>query len=94
MANDTQAPGAPGADARWAPGPKDGVGTALHDASNVWFTIGHGILNEIFYPQVDTPSIRDFGFIVTDGNDYFSEEQASAASTVAWAGQGIPAFTL
>lgn len=94
ITDDSQAPGAPGMDARWAPGPKDGVGTALSDASNVWFTIGHGILNEVFYPQVDTPSIRDFGLIVTDGKDYFSEETASTDSRVEWADQGIPAFHL
>lgn len=79
-------------DPRWAPGPKDGVGTALSDASNVWFTIGHGILNEVFYPQVDTPSIRDLGLIVTDGQEYFSEEAVSTDSKVEWADQGIPAF--
>lgn len=60
--------------ARWAPGAKDGVGTALSAVSNVWFSIGHGILNEVFYPQVDTPSIRDFGLIVTDGHDYFQRK--------------------
>jgi len=92
MADDSQAPGAPGLPALWAPGPKDGVGTALGDASNVWFTIGHGVLNEVFYPQVDTPSIRDLGLIVTDGQDYFSEEAASVDSKVKWANQGIPAF--
>ncbi len=78
--------------ARWAPGPKDGVGTALSSASNVWFTIGHGILNEVFYPQVDTPSVRDFGLIVTDGHQYFSEESASVDSEVAWGSRGVPAF--
>lgn len=79
-------------DARWAPGPKDGVGTAMSAASNVWFTIGHGILNEVFYPQVDTPSIRDMGLIITGGNEYFSEESASVDSKVTWAEGGIPAF--
>ena len=81
-------------DARWSPGPKDGVGTALSDTSNVWFTIGHGILNEIFYPQVDTPSIRDFGLIITDGQEYFSEETVGTESKVEWADNGIPAFHL
>lgn len=89
-----QAPGAPGWDARWAPGPKDAVGTALSDISNVWFTIGHGTLNEVFYPQVDTPSIRDLGLIITNGLDYFSEESVSVDSRVEWANQGIPALSL
>ncbi len=92
MAGDSQAPGAPGIDARWAPGPKDGVGTACSESSNVWFTIGHGILNEVFYPQVDTPSIRDLGLIITDGDEYFSDEASSSNSKVAWEEKGIPAF--
>ncbi len=94
MAQDNLAPGAPGMDARWAPGPKDGVGTALNDTSNVWFTVRHGILNEVFYPQVDTPSIRDLGLIITDGDDYFSEESAAVDSKIERAEQAIPAYTL
>ena len=51
------APGSPGADPCWAPSAKDGVGTALCPASNstslVWFTLGRGILTEIFYPPAD-----------------------------------------
>src|SRR4051812_41595833 len=51
------APGSPGADPCWALSAKDGVGTALCPASNstslVWFTLGRGILTEIFYPRVD-----------------------------------------
>jgi hypothetical protein len=39
----------------------------------VWFTLSHGILNEIYYPRVDNACTRDFGFIVTDGHEYFSE---------------------
>ncbi len=86
-----QAPGAPGVAATWSPGPKDAVGTALSDASNVWFTIGHGILNEVFYPQVDTPAIRDLGLIITDKQDYFSEE-AKTESKINWLAPGVPAF--
>lgn len=92
--SNNQAPGAPGMDARWAPGPKSGVGTALNDASNVWFTLGHGIMNEIYYPQVDTPSTRDMGLIITSGDDYFSEEQDAVNSKVDWLVQGVPAFLL
>ncbi|MCL4357525.1 glucan 1,4-alpha-glucosidase, partial [Patescibacteria group bacterium] len=92
MQNDsTQAPGAPGLAATWSPGSKDAVGTSLSDASNVWFTIGQGILNEVFYPQVDTPAIRDLGLIITDKQDYFSEE-AKSESTIDWLKPGIPAF--
>ncbi len=88
-----QAPGAPGVDARWAPGPKDAVGTALNEASNVWFTIGQGVLNEIFFPQVDTPSTRDMQLIVTDGENYFSEESKTDSSLIRLA-PGVPAYEI
>ncbi len=40
------APGWPGTPARWTSAAKSGVGTAL-GGSPVWFTLSHGILNEI-----------------------------------------------
>jgi len=46
------------------------VGCALGPA-RLWFTVGFGILNEVYYPRVDIPQIRDLGFIVAglDGDD-------------------------
>jgi GH15 family glucan-1,4-alpha-glucosidase len=44
----------------------------------VWFTLSHGILNEIHYPRVDSASTRDLGLIVTDDASYFSEEKRDA----------------
>jgi len=43
--------------------------------SRVWFTLSHGILNEIYFPRVDQACTRDFGLIVTDGHQFFSEEK-------------------
>src|SRR5271166_1693615 len=64
------ATGKPGDEPRWASSAKDGVGTALCPTANstslVWFTIGHGILTEIFYPRIDQACTRDLGLIVTD----------------------------
>jgi hypothetical protein len=48
------APGWPGIPARWTSSAKSGVGTALGTGSRVWFTLSHGILNEIYYPRVDS----------------------------------------
>ena len=70
-----EAPGRPGIPARWTSSAKTGVGTALSDASRVWFTISHGILNEVYYPRVDQACIRDLGLIVTDGDGFFAEEK-------------------
>ncbi|HEV2116292.1 MAG TPA: hypothetical protein VGR48_09730, partial [Terriglobales bacterium] len=65
-------PGAPGIPPRWTSSAKNGVGTALSPSSRVWFTISHGILNEIYFPRVDTACTRDVGLIVTDGRFYVS----------------------
>ncbi|RVC07536.1 hypothetical protein, partial [Mesorhizobium sp. M7A.F.Ca.CA.002.15.2.1] len=48
------APGAPGIPARWTSSAKSGVGTSLSPAGRIWFTISHGMLNEIYYPRVDS----------------------------------------
>jgi len=88
------APGHPGIPARWTSSAKSGVGAAPAVASRVWFTLSHGILNEIYYPRVDYACTRDFGLIVTDGRGYFSEEKRDAASTIRPMDDGVPAFML
>ena len=57
----TDAPGWPGIPPRWTSSAKSGVGTALSPVSRVWFTLSHGILDEIYYPRVDQACTRDFG---------------------------------
>jgi glucoamylase len=89
-----EAPGRPGIPARWTSSAKSAFGTALTPQSRVWYTISHGILNEIYYPRVDYACTRDFGFIVTNGRDYFSEEKRHARSTVHPVEDGVPAFRL
>jgi len=88
------APGGPGIPARWTSSAKIGVGTALSNKSHVWFTLGHGIFNEIYYPRVDQACIRDMELIVTDGVDFFSEEKRGASSEIYWLADGVPAFRL
>jgi glucoamylase len=72
---DSQAFGAPGMPPRWTSSTKDGVGTAYSAASRVWFTLSHGILNEIYYPTIDRPQVRDMQFLITDGTTFFHEER-------------------
>src|ERR1700686_1447891 len=69
------APGWPGIEPRWASSAKTGIGTALSMQRRLWFTLSHGILNEIYFPRVDQACTRDFGLIVTDGHEFFSEEK-------------------
>ena len=72
---DRFAPGWPGISPRWTSSAKSGIGTALNLHSRVWFTLSHGILNEVYFPRVDQACTRDHGLIVTDGSSFFSEEK-------------------
>src|SRR5215469_7134538 len=87
-------PGAPGSPARWTSSAKSGVGTALTASSRIWFTISHGILNEIYYPRIDTACTRDMGLIVTGRIGYFSEEKRDTHHEVSMIEDGVPAFRL
>jgi glucoamylase len=69
------APGAPGITPRWTSSAKDGIGTAYHTSSRLWFTLSHGIVNEVYYPHVDTPNTRDLQFLITDGETFCHEER-------------------
>jgi glucoamylase len=88
------APGWPGSEPRWTSSAKSGAGTSISPTSRVWFTLSHGIFNEIYYPRLDLACTRDMGLIVTDGGDYFSEEKRHAASSVSYLSEGVPAYRL
>src|SRR5438046_3213804 len=86
------APGAPGIPPRWTSSAKSGVGTAIDMQSRVWFTLSHGIVNEVYFPRLDQANTRDFGLIVTDRSNFFSEEKRDARSQVAPLAQGVPGY--
>jgi glucoamylase len=88
------APGWPGIEPRWTSSDKSAVGTALGEASRVWFTASHGILNEIYFPEVDMACTRDAGFMVSAADGLFSEEKRHCAHAVEWRSPGVPAFHL
>ncbi|MGA9386576.1 MAG: glucan 1,4-alpha-glucosidase, partial [Candidatus Sulfotelmatobacter sp.] len=88
------APGWPGIPPRWTSSAKTGVGTALNQHSKVWFTLSHGILNEVYFPRVDQACTRDLGFIVTDGRSFFSEEKRHCTFENRPVEPGVPAFEL
>ena len=88
------APGWPGIPPRWTSSAKTGVGTALNQHSKVWFTLSHGILNEVYFPRVDQACTRDMGFMVTNGRDFFSEEKRHCSFENRPFEPGIPAFEL
>jgi len=75
LSDNSVALGAPGIEPRWTSSAKEGVGTAYHTSCRLWFTLSHGIVNEIYYPHVDQPNTRDFQFLITDGDTFCHEEK-------------------
>lgn len=73
--DDGPAFGAPGLEPRWTSSRKDAVGTAYSASSRVWYTLSHGILNEIYYPTIDRPQTRDMELLFTDGETFVHEEK-------------------
>lgn len=72
------APGGPGMPARWTQGDKDAIGTAYSTSSRIWFTVSRGLVNEVYYPTVDRPQIRDLQYLVADGESFCIDERQMA----------------
>jgi glucoamylase len=58
--------------------------------SRLWFTVGGGIVNEVYYPRIDIPQIRDLGFIVADGRGFWVEVKRLWQHTVELVAPGVP----
>ena len=84
------APGKPGVPPTWTSSAKDLVGAAL-GPSRLWFTIGYGVINEVYHPRIDTPQIRDLGFIVADDAGFWVEVKRNADYEIKTPGVGVPA---
>ncbi|HKS75454.1 MAG TPA: hypothetical protein VJQ82_19755, partial [Terriglobales bacterium] len=74
--------GKPGIPPKWTSSSKEGVGTAYSSSSRVWFTISHGVLNEIYYPTIDHPQIRDLELLISDGHTFVHEEKRDLVSEI------------
>ncbi|HEY5158471.1 MAG TPA: glycoside hydrolase family 15 protein, partial [Anaerolineales bacterium] len=94
MLNVSLATGWPGIPPRWTSSAKTGVGTALNQTSRVWFTLSHGIFDEIYYPREDQACIRDMGLIICSGTDFFSEEKRNTGQQIEALASGVPAYKL
>jgi len=66
----------------------------MGSGGRIWFTVSHGILNEIYYPRLDQACTRDMGLIVTDRHGFFSEEKRHAQHAIEAFAEGVPAFRL
>ena len=87
-------PGFPGIPPTWTSSSKSGVGTSAGTHSRVWFTISHGILDEIYFPFIDQPNTRDLGLLITDGSEFFSEEKRDCDTSITPIVQGVPGYIL
>jgi glucoamylase len=87
------APGGPGIPPTWTSSAKDIVGCSLGPA-RLWFTLGFGIVNEVYYPRVDIPQIRDLGFIVAGADGFWSEVKRNENYTVRLLAPGVPAVEI
>jgi glucoamylase len=85
-----EAPGAPGVKPSWCTSAKDMTGCALGPA-RLWLTVGHGIVNEVYYPRADIPQIRDLGFIVADDAGFWVEVKRLNNYQLRTPAAGIPA---
>ncbi len=87
------APGSPGIPPTWCSSDKDLVGTAMGPA-RLWYTLGQGILNEIYHPRIDIPQVRDLGFIVADDTGFWSEVKRLEARELRLPAAGVPLPTV
>ncbi len=91
-----QASGGPGIHPRWTRSAKDAICTAYSSVSRVWFTASAGVLNEVYFPTIDQPQIRDLQFLITDGETFFHSERRDLVSKTEYlsdCGLGIRIFS-
>ncbi len=86
--------GAPGIAPRWTSSAKEGLGTAYHTSCRVWFTLSHGIVNEIYYPTVDQPNTRDFQFLISGGKTFCHEEKRDLDHRIEYPERDCPFYRL
>ncbi len=86
--------GSPGIAPRWTSSAKEGLGTAYHTSCRLWFTLSHGIVNEIYYPHVDQPNTRDFQFLISDGETFCHEEKRHLEHKIEYPEHDCPFYRL
>ncbi|CAA9346720.1 MAG: GH15 [uncultured Nocardioidaceae bacterium] len=76
------APGAPGEVHTWNRGDKDGYGTSRTLRSKTWYTLNNGVMSEVYYPRIDTPSTRDTQLVVSDGATFTDREDEDTVGRI------------
>jgi hypothetical protein len=90
--NDGGAFGAPGISPTWSSSDKDFVTTALGNA-RLWATVGHGIVNEIYWPSTGWPQYRDIGFYLL-GDDRWIDLKRVSRYTLSKPKSYLPLLTI
>ncbi len=84
--------GAPGVAPTWSSSDKDFVTTALGPA-RLWATVGHGVINEVFWPSTGKPQIRDLTFYLV-GKGGFVDLKRERRYRLATPAPDVPLLTV
>ncbi len=84
------APGHPGMKPNWSNSAKEMVGCGL-GPSRLWYTLSRGIVNEVYYPRIDVPQIRDLGFVVAGERGFWVEVKTLGSHAFRLVEAGVPA---
>jgi glucoamylase len=84
--------GKPGVAPTWCSSDKDFVTTAL-GPSRLWATVGHGIVNEIYWPSTGQPQLRDLSFYLV-GSDGWIDLKRERRYALATPGPHLPLITV
>src|SRR5215469_5456264 len=76
------APGAPGANATWNESSLQAFADSVGSSSKVWYTLGNGELENVFFPQTDTPDTFGLQYIVTDGSSFTASETTGTSHSI------------
>jgi glucoamylase len=87
-----QAFGSPGMPPTWSSSDKDYVTTSLGHA-RLWVTIGHGVVNEVFWPSTGQPQVRDLTFYLV-GEGVFIDLKRERRYTLGTPAPSLPLLTI
>src|ERR1700722_11845500 len=77
------APGAPGAASYFDLAREGCVGTAASQVSKVWYTVGDGVLSDVYEPTIDNTDVSTLQYVVTDGSTFTDLQTRDMTYTVA-----------
>ncbi len=84
--------GKPGIAPTWSSSDKDFVSTSL-GASRLWVTVGHGIINEVYWPATGKPQIRDCSFYLV-GTERWIDLKRTRGYRLSTPGPYLPVLTV